>query len=336
MIVDPGLNKKIKKENGSAVVLPIMLIVVGLLTISIAFGQISAKTYDLRHTITVDGDSSDWIGTPPSTTNSSTISNEELIWSDAVGDERTDFSSPDSWVDLKEFRMTADSNYLYILIKLNDTSTLTIGTDGGTFIAICLDYDQINNSGQTYFAGESDTQVDSNAAWEYQIVVNLADSRYSGTSPSYITHPLNESTNNWGAVFQVLNSSWSHIYVSGDNGTAGLLAVNCTTGTIEMRISWNILQPTSNILRVSALIARGWSDYSTNQGGTWDIDSFSDALDCITTTGPNTWDEVGDGTVNYYLDVDITQIGGPTIPELPVFLGTSLIALFIFFARDFF
>jgi hypothetical protein len=62
------------------------------------------------------------------------------------------------------------------------------------------------------------------------------------------------------------------------------------------------------------ITGRGWSNYGGDSGGTWDIGgtndpSVSDALDCITNltseTGEpvNTWNEVQDQVVNYYIDL---------------------------------
>jgi len=281
----------------------------------------------LAHTVTVDGNPSDWTGTPPSEVNTYTVSDYEWIWRDAGGDERTDFANPDPRVDLVEFRVTSDENYLYFLIRLNDTSGVNIGDDGAPFIAITIDTDQQPNSGEVWFAGDSDTQVNSNAAWEYQIVVNLADSRYSRQGLRITSHPLNESTNNWGAIFQLIDKNWNHVYVQGDDGTKGLLAVDLNYNAIEIRINWSLIgigDPTGATLRFEVITARGWSNYDVNRGGTWDINNAPDALDCITTTGPNTWDEVQDGVVDYYFDVTFTGTPPQPIPEPAV---VSIVAL---------
>jgi len=133
-----------------------------------------------------------------------------------------------------------------------------------------------------------------------------------------VTHPLNEATNNWGAIFQLIDQNWSHIYVSGDNGENGLLAVNLSNNAIEIRIRWSLIgisDPSKATLRFEVITARGWSNYDGNEGGAWDIGGASDALDCITTTGPNTWDEVGDGVVDYYFDIAFAGTPPQPIPE---------------------
>ncbi|WP_055282219.1 CARDB domain-containing protein [Thermococcus sp. EP1] len=239
------------------------------------------------------------------------INSQELIWKDAAGDQRTEWGA-NTHVDITEFRVTTDQDYLYFLVKLNNTNSWHIGDNGAPFLAITIDTDQVSGSGQVWFSGESDTQLNPNAAWERQIVINLADSRYSGQGLTYIVHPLNESTNNWGAIFQFLDTTWSHLYQLGDTGTYGALAVNLSNGIIEVKISWNAVGgiPSTNKIRIEAITGRAWSNYGGNGGGTWDIGGVSDALDAITNIGPNTWDEVDDGIVNYYLEIELADISG--------------------------
>lgn len=281
--------------------------------------------------IIVDGDPSDWKAPLPSQDNTYIISNGEFVWRDATEDERTNFvtqGSHDPRVDLVEWRITGDENYLYMLFKFNDMSSINIGDDGATFIAVTIDRDLTSGSGNVWFAGESDTQVNSSAAWEYQVIVNLADSRYRNQGLRSITHPLNESTNNWGAIFQLVDKNWNHLYAQGDRGDAGLLAVNLSNNCIELRITWTLIggAPTGGSIRFEVITARGWSNYNNNGGGAWDISNESDALDAVTTTGPNTWNEVEDGVVDYYVEVPFATPVPYPVPE-PWVIG--LVALVI-------
>jgi hypothetical protein len=280
--------------------------------------------------IIVDGDPSDWKAPLPSQDNTYIISDGEFVWKDATGDERTDFAgsvNPDL-VDLVEWRITGDGDYLYMLFKFKNMSGISIGDNGATFIAVTIDRDLTSGSGEIWFAGESDTKVNSSAAWEYQIVVNLADSRYRNQGLRSITHPLNESTNNWGAIFQLLDKNWNHLYVPGDTGAAGLLAVNLDNNCIEFKINWSLIggAPAGGSIRFEVITAVGWSNYGGNGGGTWDISGSSDALDAVTTIGPNTWSEVEDGVVDYYVEVSFATPVPYPVPE-PWIVG--LVALVI-------
>ncbi len=332
---------KIKSIGNSIYTVVLALIVVFSATVVIT-GNITMShnnVYLTRHTITVDGNASDWTGTPPSQANSWVVSNGEWIWKDAIGDERNDFNysgtQPDTRVDLTEFRVTGDSTYLYFMAKfydLDNGSTLHLGDNGATWMAIAIDNG--TNGGETWFAGESDTQVNSSAAWEYQIVINLADSRYTGKGLKNTTHPLNESTANWGSIFYVVNNTWKFMNYTGDTGQHGLMAVNMTSNVIEIKVAWSVLGidvTTSPTISISVITARGWSDYSNNQGHTWDSPGNSDALDCITITGPNTWDEVQDGVVDDYAMITFDSSGevsgGSFIPEFSLFIPIIFIAI---------
>ena len=327
----------------SVAIILLLVMSIGMIVVGIN-GNHHYYANNTRHTITVDGDPSDWSGTAPSTANSWVISNGEWIWKDAVGDERNDFnnSHPDNRTDLTEFRVTGDSTYIYFMAKfkdLDDGGTVHLGDNGATWMAITIDNGSAG--GATWFAGQSDTNCNSSAAWEYQIVVNLADSRYSGKNMINTTQPLNESTANWGAIFYVINSTSKFQNFTGDTGQHGLMAVNLTLNTIEIKIAWSVLglnPADSPTLNISVITARGYSDYASNTGNTWDVSDASDALDCITTTGPNTWDEVQDGVVNDYATITFSTNGdvssGSFVPEFSMIITAVFIAIPFIFYRN--
>ena len=71
---------------------------------------------------TVDGDPSDWTGTPAVPWNSSTWSEKELIWTDKTGEQREDTAA--CWsTDIKEFRVKANASNVYFLIRLTGGAT---------------------------------------------------------------------------------------------------------------------------------------------------------------------------------------------------------------------
>lgn len=71
------------------------------------------------HTITVDGNITDWIGTPPLKIHDYTFSNGEFIYKGDLNDYRTDLGNT-LYLDLTEFRLTCDNNWMYFLIKFQD------------------------------------------------------------------------------------------------------------------------------------------------------------------------------------------------------------------------
>jgi len=288
----------LNKILGLAILVAILILTPLYTTTRGELGTLQIGTHSLS--ITIDGDPSDWgtydcTGKAPGLHLETVNGIPQWIWCDPEGDERTDFASPDPRADLLQFRVTADENYLYGLVIVKQMP-FNIGDNGGTFVAIAINRNGAT-TGETWFAGESETQVDPNAKWQYQVVLNLADSRYSGQTQ--VTDTLQA---NWGGIFYLVNPSWN--FITDSNAQMG---ANVNYNAIEFRIPWGIIggvpSDGSFFLRISLITGRGWSNYAGNGGGAWDIGGASDALDCITDVSGNTWNEVQDGVVNYYIDL---------------------------------
>ena len=251
--------------------------------------------------ITIDGNPSEWgaydcTGKAPGLYLADVGGIPQWIWCDPEGDERTDFANPDPRVDLLQFRVTADENYLYGLVIVKQMP-FNIGDDGGTFVAITINRNG-STTGEVWFAGNANTQVDPNAKWQYQVVINLADSRYRNQGLTRVTDTLQA---NWGGIYYIVDSSWSF-----KSDTVSQVGADTSYSAIEFRVNWNTIggppSGDSFFLRMELITARGWSNYDRNDGGTWGTGA-SNALDCITNMPGNTWNEVQDGVVNYYIDL---------------------------------
>jgi hypothetical protein len=95
----------------------------GFTTIATLSACLLWATMASGYTITVDGDASDWLLEAPLNVNNGHIARDaalrgEYIWTDAEGDERTDFGAPDSRVDITELRVTADAANIYFMIRM--------------------------------------------------------------------------------------------------------------------------------------------------------------------------------------------------------------------------
>jgi hypothetical protein len=138
------------------------------------------------HPITVDGDPSDWIGTPPGV-DSFTVDMGEGIWTDSMDDDLgdggdapnaadnpgpytypTDASFLGTEADIVEWRVTAEplNNKLYFLVKINDFEETWI-----PMVAILLDLDHVAGSGNNWFPNEADLLVSPINSWEYCVVL---------------------------------------------------------------------------------------------------------------------------------------------------------------------
>ncbi len=275
------------------------------------------------HSITVDGDLNDWNAkTDTQSPNTWQLySNDgEWVWKDATGDERTNFANPDPRVDITEFRITSDDQYFYFLIRFKDLDV--VGQDGAPGIMITIDTDHTSGSGQTDFGFNSDTKVaqNGNANWEYQLLIDLANSNVTDGGTVY-----GDGKTVWNGgspldLIKVVNGQWTDISTSNDEFVA-----STSNNAVEVRILKSELGNPSTI-RVELAVVR-----VNPSGDAWDISGQSDVLDAMTTTGPNTWDEVQDGYIDYYADIDISQV--PFFSDLAVALAVVFGAVIIFRRR---
>jgi len=136
------------------------------------------------HSIVVDGDPSDWIGTIPGV-DQFQYSAGEGIWNDAVGDDLGDggdapyvaddpgpYTYPDTSLfltteaDIVEWRITVDTaaQMIYFLVKNGGYDVIWT-----PWVGIAIDLDHEYGSGQVWLPEMADLKVDSINAWEYMI-----------------------------------------------------------------------------------------------------------------------------------------------------------------------
>jgi len=144
----------------------------------------------IGHSIAVDKNLKDWVGTAPEEENSATINNGEYIWKDATGDDKGNgnYTYPlnkalKKGADLKEFRVTYDKDNLYLLIRTDRpgdwwTGYRIIGihkegaTDGTTLLAQG-DPDEYNFDSGAF----ANLKVSSDLACQYAVAIS---STYKG------------------------------------------------------------------------------------------------------------------------------------------------------------
>lgn len=122
-------------------------------------------------TITVDGNPSDWTGTPPALIHATVIDQEEWIYRGEAGDLRNDPADPASRpnYDLTEVRLTADATNLYLLVRFAD-----IVATNEVSVAIGIDNDQNpSDSNGLNFLGDDSGVVFANAASHPEYVVHI-------------------------------------------------------------------------------------------------------------------------------------------------------------------
>ncbi|HMP72175.1 MAG TPA: fibronectin type III domain-containing protein [Kiritimatiellia bacterium] len=84
----------------------------------------SATTEEGVQEITIDGNPVDWVGARPTPINSGRVSAGEYIWRDKTGEQRRD-NNDHTNADIEEFRVFADSDYIYFLVKMTNITDQT-------------------------------------------------------------------------------------------------------------------------------------------------------------------------------------------------------------------
>ncbi len=240
------------------------------------------------HPVTVDGDPADWLGRAPAEVNTAVVARGagpvgEFVWSDATGDERTDFASPDGRVDLVSFATTADATHLYFLVEVADLD-LAVG-DGAPQIQVALDLDRVAASGQEFLAGFSDTTVPTDARWEFLV----------------------QTTASPDLGVQVYDTSFA---------VAGTGTIARSGDRFEIGVPWTALGLTAPPAAVRMSVALFRQDTSA---ATFDISGASDALDVLSNDGdpgttPNTFAEMMDGVLDHSVDVHFDTDGEVIAP----------------------
>ena len=131
---------------------------------------------------TVDGDPTDWVGVPSETKNSATTSEGEWIWTDKAGEQRTETDACAS-ADIREFRVKADENDVYFLLRLAG-GTGTAATNA--YVAVGLTTAGLsgdgtadaNNDGMKWLADESATTA-GGAYWQTNAAAHWFDQQMS-------------------------------------------------------------------------------------------------------------------------------------------------------------
>lgn len=244
--------------------------------------------------ITVDGSDTDWaaFGTGscpalPASNSGSSLDGihvdcglglnggTEWVWTDASGDERTDFATPDSRVDITQFRVTADATNIYFLIRMTDISQAT--GNGAPMIQIAVDTTQSAGDGTLNLAGNSTAMVGIDAAWEHLLFTRFG----SGI-----------------AGVGVYDEGFASLQ------TTGSAAISMENDLIELSIPWSALSASSgpgDTLRFTVSTHR--TNAADNVWYTMGGASGNSILDAITTVAGNTWSEVSDSDIDYYFDI---------------------------------
>ncbi len=256
----------------------------------------------------IDGDISDWSGIAPEEYNTAVISSNEWIWKDKINDERNDITGTIN-CDIKEARITFDSNYIYFAFTMQD-----ITTSDDINLAIAID---TNLSGGMNWIGESsDTTIGSN----YGLVsynTHLPDIEVIVHNPVNGITKIELFTNN--------GTSWYAPPTAGD-GTAYISVGN---DVVEFKIARKDLGLLGKKIARFAVASFFHNVVWANSGDTTYDLTGSDAVDSISVPPYNNndnyfslsaWDEdISDGDIDFWFELKIKANGEITnIPPAKV------------------
>ncbi|HIE10382.1 MAG TPA: hypothetical protein EYP62_02085, partial [Kiritimatiellae bacterium] len=268
------------------------------------------------HQIVIDGETNDWLGTPPAVDECSTISSNEFIWRDRKWEQRTVPGTNDVNNDLWELRIYADSNDVYFLVRMQN-----IFDFAHPYLAIGVDVDQDPaDTNMNWIADDADTTLgdgyftNGNAAMHYperQIIVHNIDGTgqrielYADDGSSWYAPPTGAET---ATVWSLDNDVMEFKIPRADLLLTGDVTARFTVATFQnAQIYANDGDSTTNYDGSDALDTISIYPYGINAGG----------LDL------NAWDqEISDGDIDFYFDVYFSSTGmAPNVvPQAPSLL----------------
>jgi len=314
---------------------------------------------------TIDGKDTDWVGTAPTTPNTDTISQNEYIWVDEVGDDKGNgtYTYPTANVsgtqkpafrpgdfDLKQLRIQWNDTHVIFLMKfVNITDDDWVGKNTQwpsywlsdpieaetTAIAICIDTDRQDGSGWDMVDDggggiSADIRLTSTAYWEYLIEIILGDIvlwRYDGVMISEATRNFPCAANNESAYEAV--EFMVPIDMAG-GGTNGLPDPTGQTWRFSVFIG---SQDTEVFREVWATPAPEWQG-GGGSNSEYDPDAYDAAFfdtKAAQEVAFNGFTETDYATVSAYKDIAMNSIYVPEFP-LPLPIGFAIMAAVILVA----
>ena len=279
---------------------------------SVAYAAANAKTATGGQSITIDGNPADWLGTPSVTLNSAISSRQEYIWTDKSGEERMDHADHAN-ADIKEFRVYADAECVYFLIKLADV------TDAAKpFVAIGLDTRRsAGSTAMNWLGDDADTFV--------------GDGYFGGGAAVHFPeYQLNIHSVDGHAEIEAYHCEGTSWYGPGVDRAA---AISVEHNAIEVKVPRADLNLTgAKTVRFTVASFLNSGIWNNGGGGTVKVaDNTSAAVDAISIPPVNTPDndaklsawleDISDADIDFWVDVKFADAGlvdnsRPTTPVL--------------------
>lgn len=275
----------------------------------------SASTVAGAKAIVIDGNPVDWVGTPSTVFNSSASTLQEFIWTDKTGEMRTDQTSFSN-ADITEFRVYADTDWVYFLIEMGNITDVTnlhmaIGIDTRTSAASTgmnwLGDDGATFIGDQYFDGGAAHYPENQLGIHYVTAEGgLRIEQYVEGGTAWFAPPTGGNTN---------------------------VAASTTHNAIELRVARADLNlsgaKTARFTLASFLNTGAWNN--DGDGTVLMSDNTANAVDSVSippwgnpdnNADMSSWlEDLSDADIDFWVDIDfgaasLTENSRPTTPVL--------------------
>ena len=281
---------------------------------SVSYATASDSTAAGGQAITVDGNPADWAGSASAVLDSSASSLQEFIWTDKRGEVRPENADHPNG-DIQEFRVFADSTWVYFLIKMTNI------TDAAKpFVAIGVD--TRTNSASTAMNWLGD---DSGAY--------IGDGYAQGGAAHYPEYQINVHyvSAASGNRIELYSQSGTYWYAPATGGNTNV-AISAANDAIEVKIAradLNLTGAVTGRFTVASYLNTGaWNNDS--DGTTHLADNTADMVDTISippwSTEDNSADlsawleDISDADIDFWTDVKFSASGvaNNSKPSTPV------------------
>ena len=272
---------------------------------SVSYASANASTAPGGQTITIDGNPADWKGTASVVVNNSVSSAQEFIWTDKADEQRTDHGDHEN-ADIREFRVYADADWVYFLVKLKSV------TDASKpYVSIGVDTRQDGASEKLNWLGDdSGTFIGGDYA---------VDGEGARHFPEYLldVHYVDAVGEDRIEMWAHDGTYWRAPETDGDT----TVAISSDHNAIELKVAradLNLVGAKTARFTVASFINTG--SWNNDGDGTAHIgDNTADAVDSISIPPwgmtdndlkRSAWDEdISDGDIDFWLDVKFGESG---------------------------
>ncbi|HQQ04631.1 MAG TPA: choice-of-anchor D domain-containing protein [Kiritimatiellia bacterium] len=267
------------------------------------YDEASAATAGGSQELVIDGGAADWLGTPATVYNASAGSLGEFIWTDKKGELRVDSGDHPNG-DISEFRVFADEDWVYFLVKMTN-----ITDEAKPYVVIGVDTRRNSASAGMNWLGDDSGLF---AGGDY----------FGGGAAAvhYAEYQLNIHSAGGGAKIEMYAKDGAYWYAPPTGGDTNV-AISTSGNAVELKVARADLGLTGDVtgrFTVASFLNTG--AWNNDGDGTVHIaDNTADAIDSMSIAPYNTADnsaslsawleDISDADIDFWLDVKFSGTG---------------------------